>query len=333
MRCLRPAVLLGLVLLGIGGCAPMVQEIGPRADQPAYAEATLRTGDGAVLPLQRWLPEGEPEAVLIGLHGFNMYSRIFELAGPWWAERGIATYAYDQRGFGDTPQAGIWPGTAALTDDLRDAVQAIGARHPDVPLYLVGESMGAAVILRALGDGPMPGVEGVVLVAPALRGWRVLNPFYQGSLWLAAHLLPGNRASGRGLGIQASDNITYLRDLGRDPLIIKETRIDAVYGLVGLMDTAIDATPAVNAPSLVLYGAKDELIPFEPVQEVAAALPGDSRFVVYPDGWHMLLIDRQAKTVWADIAAWIADPDGLLPSGAEMKMPATAESSPAAGQE
>src|SRR3546814_14828012 len=56
------------------------------------------------------------------------------------------------------------------------------------------------------------------------------------ALWLSARLFPSARLSGRGLGIQASDNIEMLRALGRDPLFIKETRVDAIHGVVNLMD-------------------------------------------------------------------------------------------------
>src|SRR5262249_47536372 len=46
---------------------------------------------------------GEVRAVILALHGFNDYSHAFAMPGPLWAEQGIATYAYDQRGFGGTP--------------------------------------------------------------------------------------------------------------------------------------------------------------------------------------------------------------------------------------
>ena len=44
----------------------------------------------------------------------------------------------------------------------------------------------------------------------------------------------------------------------------------------------------------------------------------------YPDGWHMLLRDLQRERVWEDIAAWIAEPDGVLPSGGQNLAPCEA---------
>ena len=86
------------------------------------------TADGQVLPLRKWLPHGEVKAVILALHGFNDYSNAFEAAGKAWAERGIATYAYDQRGFGAAPERGLWPGRAVLAADAATAARILRAQ-------------------------------------------------------------------------------------------------------------------------------------------------------------------------------------------------------------
>ena len=50
--------------------------------------------------------------------------------------------------------------------------------------------------------------------------------------------------TGRGLQVQASDNIADAAGAGRDPLVLKGARIDTVYGLVDLMDDALAARRA-----------------------------------------------------------------------------------------
>jgi pimeloyl-ACP methyl ester carboxylesterase len=147
-------------------------------------------------------------------------------------------------------------------------------------------------------------------------------PWYQTTaLWLAVHTLPGSRITGRGLGIVASDNVEMLRALGRDPMVIKNTRMDAVYGLVNLMDEAMAAAPRLDGRLLVLYGEHDQLIPPGAIGEMLGRLPPETaerrRFALYPNGCHMLTRDLQAETVWRDIDAWLADPEAPLPSGAD----------------
>jgi len=166
---------------------------------------------------------------------------------------------------------------------------------------------------------PAPQVAGVILVAPGLWGGSSMHPILRFGLWLSAHTMPWKTATGQGLKRQASDNIAMLRALGRDPLVIRHTRIDAVYGVTQLMGLAYDAAPALRQPALVLYGKRDEIVPAGPVRETMKRLPGKPGFSLYPDGWHMLLRDLQAQVVWRDIAAWIQDSAAQLPSGAQVR--------------
>lgn len=314
----------------LAGCSPKILAPGPNAEAPvaptlgpnAYAAA-----DGLRLPLKRWLPpNGVPvSAAIVALHGFNDYSNAFAEPAPWLAARGIAFYAYDQRGFGAAPDPGMWAGTPPMVEDLRAMLELARTRHGGVPVYAMGVSMGAAVVLAALGEADESGVgaDGVILVGPAVWG-RATMPAYQTvTLWLAAHTVPWLRLTPEGIDITPSDNIEMLRALSRDPLVIKETRVDAIWGLVNLMDDALDATAGLDGPALVLYGTHDEVIPNNAARTMLTRLPaaadGRRRVAVYDTGYHMLLRDLQGNVVWRDIAAWIADPVARLPSGADAR--------------
>ena len=328
----RPLRRLGLlVLLTVAACAPRLVPPGPlaavsSADQEAtLAQDKLIAADGYELPLRTWLPAGPPAAVVVAVHGFNDYSNAFtDLATPF-NEAGIALYAYDQRGFGATADAGLWPGTDILVGDLRAAVVALSGRHPDAPVYVLGESMGGAVAVAAWAVDPPP-VAGLILVGPAVRG-RAVIPFYQQTaLWLAAHAVPWLELTGRGLDITPSDNVAMLQALGADPLVIKATRIDAIWGVVDLMDRALAAAPALSARALIQYGASDEIIPPKATREFLDRLPvaAPHTVAVYPNGFHMLLRDTAAATPIADIVAWVRAPAAPLPSGAATVDAATA---------
>ncbi|MEE8187769.1 MAG: lysophospholipase [Kiloniellales bacterium] len=317
-------IFLLVLLVTSAACAPRLAPPGPGATAPSLEGESLVTYDGLELPLRAWLPAtNPPKAVILGLHGFNFYSRIFEEPGKFWAERGIATYAYDQRGFGAAPHRGLWAGTDVMIADVKAAVEALGARHPGTPIYLVGDSMGGALALAAATDPAPPPLAGVVLVAPAVWARETMPLSYRAALWIAAHSFPWLPVSGRGLKIQASDNIEMLYALGRDPLIIKETRVDAIHGLANLMDLALARAPQLETPALLLYGAKDQVVPRKPTRALWRSLPeaanGRQRRALYATGWHLLLRDLQAELVLNDIVHWIGDPTTPLLSGAETR--------------
>lgn len=297
-------------------CTPAQQAYKRAAHQPYLTDEVLVAGDGHTLPLRYWLPEdATPIAIIIALHGFNDYSNAFSAPGEYLSHHGIAVYAYDQRGFGKTPYHGIWAGQENLMQDVEQMVRAVADLHPGIPIYLLGESMGGAVVITTLAERPLPQVKGAILTAPAVWGDETMNILYRASLWTMAHTLPQMELTGKGLKILASDNIEMLRALSRDPLIIKRTRVDAIYGIVKLMDAAYRDIGRVNTPLLLLYGANDQVIPKAPVRQAIEHLHAPQRIAYYPDGYHMLLRDLGGEVVLGDIQSWIEHPDAPLPSG------------------
>jgi acylglycerol lipase len=269
---------------------------------PVLAPDAMIAGDGARLPLRQWLPDGRPKAVIAALHGFNDYSNAFDLPAPTLTAAGIAVYAYDQRGFGRAPRVGRWVGEAVLHEDLVSFLSLLAERYPGVPLYVLGESMGAAV---AMTTPDLPKLAGLILVAPAVWS-RDEMPWYQdAALWLGDHLVPWVTLTGRGLHIQASDNIEMLRKLSLDPLVIKETRIGTIKGLCDLMDDASQAPLKTDLRTLVLFGQHDEVVPPDASNALLARLPGTVEQRTYPHGYHMLLRDLHADQPLGDIVAWI----------------------------
>jgi len=319
-RLVRLGAGLGLAL-ALSACAASYQPMGPIVSEPRLTGAALVAGDGFELPMRIWQPaEGPARGVIVALHGFNDYSNAFDGAGKYLAENGIAVYAYDQRGFGRTRERGIWPGADTLVSDLKAAVQVVRGNHPGVPVYLMGESMGGAVVLATLTDRDAPRVDGAILVAPAVWGRETMGFFPRTALWLAYNLVPGmTMTAPRELKIQPSDNIEMLRALGRDPLVIKGTRVDAINGLTDLMDRALASCGKLKVPSLVLYGANEQVLPPRPVMRAIRTFEDSGRHVVavYPKGYHMLLRDLEGETVLADIASWIHNPGIPLASGAD----------------
>jgi alpha-beta hydrolase superfamily lysophospholipase len=333
---LTPRTLCGVLVAAVFGCAPVtgddavrvqvaaMQPVPERSTPPRFTATAFVTTDAQTLPLRKWLPVGQPQAVILALHGFNDYSNAFAQAATYWAGRGIATYAYDQRGFGGAPGRALWPGNAALATDAVAAAGVLRGLYPGKPLFLLGESMGGAVATLAAtgatGIHRAP-VDGVILSAPAVWTRASMQVLPQLALWAGVRMFPAMVLTGESLHILASDNIPMLLALGRDPMVIKGARVDALYGLVDLMDATIKAAPLLDQRLLLQYGAHDAVIPSEPVHEFVGRLPADAqarqRFAYYRRGYHMLLRDLEGPLVAGDIAAWVFDPRARLPSNAD----------------
>ncbi len=310
----------------LAACATLTAPAGELVATATVTDDTFTTADGLKLPVRKWLPEGTPRAVVVAVHGFNDYSKSWGQVpdapgvGPTLAAQGIAVFAYDQRGFGAAPYHGLWPGGDVMAADFTAAVKSLRARYPGVPVYGLGESMGGAVVMTAMASADPPPLDGAILSSPAVWGRKTMPLIYRVALWMGAHIMPGWRPTGQSLGRLASDNLEMLRDNGRDPLFIKQTRLDAVYGLVNLMDRALEVSGSLRGRVLYLSGRNDQIIPptasAQAMKNLLSADP-QARAAFYDTGWHMMTRDLQAARVIGDIAAFILNPMTPLPSGEE----------------
>ena len=332
-----------LMAVALTGCAaPYIQPpltppagfAGPRIEEPVRAGSpgVFVVQDGARLPFLRWGPESEhhvpeqPWAVLVAVHGMNDHNASFRLAGPWWAERGIVTYAFDQRGFGQAPGRGVWAGEPSMSEDLRTVTALVRARYPNAVLAVVGESMGGSVAASAFGSDRPPDADRVVLLAPGVWGWSSQGPVNGVGLWVAAHALGDLALEPPAFAVRdivASDNHLELVRNGRDPESILATRFDTLFGLVDLMEVASRRLGLIRAPTLLMYGADDEVVRKPAMRRALqrAGSPANLRTAWYPDGHHLLNRDLGAETVYRDVEAYLRDASAPLPSGAEPVLP------------
>jgi acylglycerol lipase len=306
-------ILLLCSLALLTACAPrFTSPHDPVLAAPDLKQTSFISFDGTELPLRTWLPRdgiNGARFIIIALHGFNDYSNFISKPAQYFTGHQAAVYAYDQRGFGKAPARGLWSSTEAMARDLKTLVHLLARKYPELPIYLLGHSMGGAVIIQAMAGDNQPGVSGAILAAPAVWA-HSSEPFYQyASLWLVAHTIPWFTVTGEILERTACSNKEALRELNLDPLVIKETRFDTIYGLQILMDAAYGAADRYTLKTLVLYGEHDEIIPKEPVMDVFRRFPtapgNRKQLLLYEDGYHLLLRDLQAENVLDDIVAWI----------------------------
>jgi alpha-beta hydrolase superfamily lysophospholipase len=312
------------LLIALVGCTQDVhQQPSTKKNSPELHGQYFLTEDGLQLPLHRWLPKtGATRAVVIGVHGFNDYSYFFEQPAEYFSKHGIACFAYDQRGFGAAPNRGLWAGSEVYANDLKNFVRLVKQDYPGLPIYMLGESMGGAVVIAAVKDAGMLPVDGVILAAPAVWG-RSIMPWYQTALLsILAYTVPWLTVSGESVHVKLTDNRAVMQALDSDPLVLRKTRVEALYGLTNLMDSALSNASLLKGKIFLLYGERDDIIPKEAIyaflQRFFASGATGKTVGFYPHGYHMLLRDTKAFILWQDITAWIlAQGSGKLPSGAD----------------
>jgi alpha-beta hydrolase superfamily lysophospholipase len=317
--------LFALAALGLAGCMA-VPRLDPlplprQTETPLPPDMSFTMDDGMVLPARAWLPPaGTPwRGVILALHGYTDSRDGWEMPAPGFAAAGYAVFAPDQRGFGASPDRGAWAGTDRMVADAADIATQLRARHPGQRLIVMGESMGGAVALVL--NATHPGLaDATVLLAPAVWGWGQIDPKLGVALLAADSVAPGWKPNPGSvdINIAASDNRDALIRMGRDKLTLLRPTVDSMRGVVDLMTAAQRDAPKLTGPVLILDGRRDQVVPPPATARVWAHLPAAVRRAFYPNGYHLLLRDKDRALVAADILSWLENPDAWLPSGADV---------------
>ncbi|WP_052226302.1 alpha/beta fold hydrolase [Microbacterium mangrovi] len=242
--------------------------------------------------------QGDGEPVLL-LHAWGETHRVFDGLVPL-LPGSLRLIAPDQRGVGDSakPAGGYGPRDAA--DDMIALLDALGIRR----CWVVGTSSGGYVAQQIAAEHP-DRVRGLVLIgSPSdLRG---LVPDALRSL-LEGFGDPVTRddvaAVNAAIAVHAPVAPAFLAVQTDAALTIpKHVWLAVLDGLA----TAVPPTRGgrIAVPTLILWGADDDVLPAAQADELARAIPG-SRLVSYESTGHLVLWERPER-VAADLAAFIA---------------------------
>ncbi len=137
------------------------------------SELTYKSADGTQITAYKWEPEDDrgPQAAVQLTHGMGEHARRYDHVAQALNDDRFVVYAQDHRGHGASADpdaygdlgAGGW---AALVEDIGLLSAKIRADHPDLPLILLGHSMGSFAVQQYLLDHSAD-VDGVVLTGTA----------------------------------------------------------------------------------------------------------------------------------------------------------------------
>jgi alpha-beta hydrolase superfamily lysophospholipase len=249
-----------------------------------------------------------PRAALLLLHGFGEHTGRHAATLHALAAAGIAAYAYDQRGHGDSPgERGFVPSFDALVDDVLAMRARVAAAEPGLPLFLMGQSMGGLLAIRAIQRAP-GGVRGAVLCAPALSIGADVPPAARGVLMALAGVLPK-------LPVASLDITKLARDPAvgaayvADPLVYHgRVPVRSAAEMARAGDAALAAAPQWHTPTLLFQGTDDAIASADGARRFARDAAGeDFTLRLIDGGYHELLNDPGGDALRAEAARWIVD--------------------------
>ncbi len=269
-----------------------------------------RTHDGLRQLERRW-PAHEPWAVVMLVHGVAEHSGRYEGVGEALAAEGVEAVSFDHRGFGRTE------GTRAYVDRFEQYLEDLSLRmedaKTDLPLCLLGHSLGGLIALRYTLEKRAPAPARLILSAPSVEA--------QAPLWqklsapVLSRRLPKLPVPSPVRVDQLSRNPAVGEEYEADPLVYQYITPRLGSETLTTMAEVRRALGELDVPALVLHGGDDTLVPTRS-SEALGTLPDVTR-KVYPGLRHELFNEPEGPSVLADVVAWLRREIGEVRSGAE----------------
>ena len=281
-------------------------------------QSHLHTFDGDALPYTKWLPQEEPELIIIGVHGINGASSDYRpLAKHLLAELPkTAIYGAETRGQGKDPikeRRGHIGNRHDWFKDLTSFTSLIRKKHPKAKIIWCGESMGALITLHTYAEAEeRQNLCDAMILASPITDIRSDFPQWKISLAnFAGFLLPKARVSLESFSDQEKVRVTkdsvHSEQAATNSYHVKKHTLRLLTTLGKMMQSSKQASQKLNIPLLVLHGGKDIFSDPKDIEAFVAQLPktatGTRKF--YPESFHLLFHDHQSDKVIADIAAWL----------------------------
>ena len=251
----------------------------------------------------------KPTASILLSHGLGEHgSRYIEIAMKF-AEAGFVTYMYDFRGFGHSCNG---PHFTTFKDMLEDIVMHMKLVRNDLPLFLMGHSMGGGTSLQLLRRNPNLKIAGVILHNPHIK-FSPQTKFSKLDLLIFPYIprtmellfLTGPHCSAH-LLVKSEKG---LRDFYHDEFFeIKSTfkMLKTLLAMTNNLFTKINDN-VLNYPCLNVLGGWDRMTPATYCQEYFKnnVICKDVTFKIYSKGFHNVIHDYESDEVCNDIINWV----------------------------
>lgn len=199
-----------------------------------------------------------PKAVLICIHGLGLHSGYYEALGKALSQRGVSVVAMDVRGFGE------WASTRDkqsmqiddAVDDAVDLTHALKQLNPNVPIFLLGESMGGAIALRAAKTAD---VVGVISSVPAADRYNA----FKTKMRVAWHVIKAGNSLydvRRDVVDRVSHDEALRESWECDRLAKLQYAPTQLIGFNRFMKQNLREASAISRPVLITQGDRDELV-------------------------------------------------------------------------
>jgi len=271
-----------------------------------HQEGTFKGAHDANLYYQAWLPETDPKAVLLVVHGLAEHSGRYMNVVNHVVPLDYAVYALDHIGHGKSEGQRVF--VARFEDfitSLKIYFDQVRQWQPRKPIFLLGHSMGGLIGARYLLDYQAE-LAGAVLSGPAVKLSAEIPPAL-----VAVSQLISTVAPKMGVAGLSADGISrdpaVVQAYVNDPLVFTgKTTARLGAEMLKAARQVLAGAATIRLPVLIVQGGADKLVdPAGARMLFDAIASADKTLKIYDGYYHEVFNDPGREVVLADVAAWL----------------------------
>lgn len=270
----------------------------------------LVNADGQYLFCRYWKPNGTPKALIFVSHGAGEHCGRYDELAQMLKGLDMLVFAHDHVGHGQSEgERMVVSDFHIFVRDVLQHVDTIQKDYPEVPIFLLGHSMGGAISILVAAERPTY-FSGMVLISPLV----LANPESASTLKvLAAKLLNfvlPNMTLGRIDSSVLSRNKSEVDLYDSDPLVCR-AGVKVCFGiqLLNAVSRVERAMPRLTLPFLLLQGSADRLCDSKGAYLLMeSSRSQDKTLKMYEGAYHVLHkeLPEVTKSVLHEINTWVS---------------------------
>jgi alpha-beta hydrolase superfamily lysophospholipase len=267
--------------------------------------ADLLTIPGTDVLYRSW-ESAQPRAALLLVHGLGAHAGRWRYLAAYFQPRRLSAYALDLKGFGATtgPRGHI-DSFRLYEQDISHLLRLIQSRHPGLPVFLYGESMGGVIAFNfatRLADG----LAGLILSSPVFKSTLAFPLLDYLKVFLSLPLNPRQAIALPFTSAMCTSDAAVRQAMDADPLELHTASANLLFNILLEQGRVFRTLRRLRLPTLVLTAGQDQFGDNRTAQRVfARLLAEDKTFLQYPDMLHVLHAECGRERVFQDIEAWV----------------------------
>ncbi|MFB1035452.1 MAG: lysophospholipase [Sinobacterium sp.] len=255
---------------------------------------------------RQWLPEQPPKALVLLVHGMAEHCGRYQHMGKYLTLQGYALCGLDLPGHGNSA------GPRGYVDSFEDFsavvlqyLDMLTEKYPDVPVYLLGHSMGGLISSNLLLEHQAK-FKGCILSAAAIRSPETPPAFQMMILKLLAIITPKLgviQLDAEGVNSDPKQVTKYLND----PLnYIGKISARLIVGMFNTMLKVVSRASEITIPLLLLHGAEDPMTSVDGSQIlINQSGSQDKKLIIYPGLRHEVFNESINVEIFAEVSSWL----------------------------